>query len=120
LSRPFSACSPGEDCICATRDCENSCRCGAGPDKPDKEVRIVTERFAACALSGARRTARGFKEHTMIHIKVQYDPRQRVFKLVDQEFKTLLEGDALYDLAIPLLFEEWDVDDFVSLGVAHA
>jgi hypothetical protein len=56
----------------------------------------------------------------MIHIKVQYDPRQRVFKLVDQEFKTLLEGDALYDLAVPLMLEESDVDDFVSFGVAHA
>jgi hypothetical protein len=56
----------------------------------------------------------------MIQIKVQYDPRQRVFKLVDQEFKTLLEGDALYDLAIPLMLEESDLDDFVWLGVAHA
>ena len=56
----------------------------------------------------------------MIHIKVQYDPRQRVFKLVDHEFRTLLEGDALYDLAVPLMLEESDVDDFVSLGVAHA
>jgi hypothetical protein len=56
----------------------------------------------------------------MIHIKVQYDPRQRVFKLVDQEFRTLLEGDALYDLAVPLMFEESEVDGFVSLGVAHA
>ena len=50
----------------------------------------------------------------MIQIKVQYDPRQRVFKLVDQEYKTILEGDALYDLAIPLMFEESEV------GVAHA
>jgi hypothetical protein len=75
---------------------------------------------AGGAVAAPPPPARGFKEHTMIHIKVQYDPRQRVFKLVDQEFKTLLEGDALYDLAIPLLFEEWDVDDFVSLGVAHA
>jgi hypothetical protein len=56
----------------------------------------------------------------MIHIKVQYDPRQRVFKLVDQEFRTLLEGDALYDLAIPLMLEDSDVDDLFSLGVAHA
>jgi hypothetical protein len=56
----------------------------------------------------------------MIHIKVQYDPSQRVFKLVDQEFRTLLEGDALYDLAIPLIFEESEVEDLVSTGIAHA
>jgi hypothetical protein len=70
--------------------------------------------------SGTSRTARGFKECTMIHVKVQYDSRQRVFKLVDQDFKTLLEGDGLYDLAIPLMLEESDMDDFVSMGVAHA
>jgi hypothetical protein len=44
----------------------------------------------------------------MIHIKVQYDEYHRTFKLVDQDFRTLLEGDALYDLAIPLMFEEAD------------
>jgi len=56
----------------------------------------------------------------MIHPKVQYDARQRVFKLVDQEYRTLLEGDALYDLAIPLMFEVSEVEDFVSTGIAHA
>jgi hypothetical protein len=55
----------------------------------------------------------------MIHIKVQYDPYNRTFKLVDQEFRTLLEGDALYDLAIPLMFEE-DGVDFAATTVAHA
>jgi len=39
-------------------------------------------------------------------IKVQYDAIHRTFKLVDSEFRTLLEGDALYDLAIPLLSDE--------------
>jgi len=56
----------------------------------------------------------------VIHIKVQYDARNRTFKLVDQDFKTLLEGDALYDLAIPLMFEEAEVEDFASASVAHA
>jgi len=59
----------------------------------------------------------------MIRIKVQYDATNRTFKLVDQEFKTLLEGDALYDLNVPLMFEEADVEDFpLSEGifVAHA
>ena len=56
-------------------------------------------------------------------IKVQYDARSHTFKLIDQEFKTLLEGDALYDLALPLMFEEDTVDDLVSTAaasIAHA
>ena len=36
-------------------------------------------------------------------IKVQYDARSHTFKLIDQDFRTLLEGDALYDLALPLM-----------------
>ena len=59
----------------------------------------------------------------MLRIKVQYDAFSRTFKLVDQEFKTLLEGDALYDLNIPLGFEESDVAQIISsesATVAHA
>ena len=59
----------------------------------------------------------------MIRIKVQYDALNRTFKLVDQEFKTLLEGDGLYDLNVPFMFEEADVEEFVSsvsASVAHA
>ena len=59
----------------------------------------------------------------MIHIKVQYDAFSRTFKLVDQEFRTLLEGDALYDLSIPFVFEEADPEDFIttsSTSIAHA
>ncbi len=55
-------------------------------------------------------------------IKVQYDAINRTFKLVDPEFKTLLEGDALYDLALPLL-ELTDDDDIIAIGngrLAHA
>ena len=55
-------------------------------------------------------------------IKVQYDAINRTFKLVDPEFKTLLEGDALYDLALPLL-EVVEDDEFISFGsttLAHA
>jgi hypothetical protein len=43
--------------------------------------------------------------------------------LVDQEYKTLLEGDALYDLNVPLLYEEADVVEFIpsmSVSIAHA
>jgi len=59
----------------------------------------------------------------MIHIKVQYDAQNRTFKLVDQEFRTLLEGDALYDLAVPFIFEGADVEDSIlasTASVAHA
>jgi len=64
------------------------------------------------------------KEDAMIRITVQYDAVERTFKLVDQEFKTLLEGDALYDLNVPLMYEEEDkVEEFIPSGntfVAHA
>jgi hypothetical protein len=56
-------------------------------------------------------------------IKVQYDARSRTFKLVDQEFRTLLEGDALYDLALPLMLEDDLIDNVVSMAaasIAHA
>ena len=59
----------------------------------------------------------------MLHIKVRYDARNRTFKLIDQDFRTLLEGDALYDLSIPLVFDETDVEEIVtpSTGfIAHA
>jgi hypothetical protein len=59
----------------------------------------------------------------MLRIKVQYDAFSRTFKLVDQEFKTLLEGDALYDLNVPLIFEDSDGAEFVSSEtavIAHA
>jgi hypothetical protein len=59
----------------------------------------------------------------MLRIKVQYDAFSRTFKLVDQEFKTLLEGDALYDLNIPLGFEESDMAQIISsesATIAHA
>ena len=49
-------------------------------------------------------------------IKVEYDPETRTFKLVDTDSRTLLEGDALYDLAIPLAFEEVDADGLVAAG----
>jgi hypothetical protein len=59
----------------------------------------------------------------MLHIKVRYDAHSRTFKLVDQDFKTLLEGDALYDLSIPLVFDETDVEEIVTAStgfIAHA
>jgi hypothetical protein len=52
----------------------------------------------------------------MIRIKVEYDAEKRTFKLVDVDARTLLEGDALYDQAIPLAFEEVDADDLIPAG----
>jgi len=64
------------------------------------------------------------REGNMIRIRVQYDARNRTFKLVDQEFRTILEGDAIYDLGIPLTLEESDEeDDFTvvnNIPIAHA
>jgi hypothetical protein len=57
----------------------------------------------------------------MMRIKVQYDQLTRSFKLVDDQFKTLLEGDALYDLDIPLMVDGDEVEEpWNSPYVAHA
>jgi len=57
----------------------------------------------------------------MMRIKVQYDQFTRSFKLVDDQFKILLEGDALYDLDIPLMLEgDSDDETWNSPVVAHA
>jgi hypothetical protein len=61
---------------------------------------------------------------TMIRIKVQYDAANQTFKLVDHEFNTLLEGDALYDLNLPVvMYDEAETEELVPAGnraVAHA
>ena len=49
-------------------------------------------------------------ESTTLRVKVRYDAINRIFKLVDHELNTLLEGDALYDLNIPLMYEEAGAD----------
>jgi hypothetical protein len=59
----------------------------------------------------------------MIRIKVQYDALNRTFKLVDEEFKTLLEGDVIYDLNVPLVFEDEEAEELIpsiNAIVAHA
>jgi hypothetical protein len=63
------------------------------------------------------------KEDAMIRIKVQYDALNRTFKLVDPEFRTILEGDELYDLNVPIMYEQKTVDEFVppaDVSIAHA
>lgn len=46
----------------------------------------------------------------MIHIKVQYDAENRTLALVDEEDRIFLDGDALYDLVVPLYFEKVGTD----------
>ena len=60
----------------------------------------------------------------MIRITVKYDRATQTFKLVGLNFETLAEGDALFDLNLPLMSEEAESpDDFAmmrSAFVAHA
>jgi hypothetical protein len=63
------------------------------------------------------------KQSTTLRIKVQYDSINRTFKLIDEEFNTLLEGDALYDLNVPFLYEEADIEALIPWGespIAHS
>jgi hypothetical protein len=56
-------------------------------------------------------------------IKVKYDAYTRTFKLVEPEFRTLLEDDATYDLAVPFDFEEVLEEELFSVSgakMAHA
>jgi hypothetical protein len=66
----------------------------------------------------------GPKKGGHMRIKVQYDAGTRTFKLVDQGFRTILEGDALYDLQIPLSAEEVaEVEEYMpppNVFIAHA
>ena len=59
-----------------------------------------------------------------MRVKVQYDAQTRTFKLVDQGFRTILEGDALYDLQIPLTADEVaEVEEYMpppNVFIAHA
>jgi len=54
----------------------------------------------------------------------QYDAVNRTFKLVDHQFKTLLEGDRLYDLSLSVvMYDESDVEELIASGntvIAHA
>jgi hypothetical protein len=59
----------------------------------------------------------------MIRIKVQYDALTKTFRLVNSEFMVILEGDALYDVDVPVMVEEADMGEFIpsaSMSVAHA
>jgi len=64
---------------------------------------------------------------TMIRITLKYDSVTQTFKLVGLNFETLAEGDALFDLNLPLMSEMSEqaesADEFAMIGnafVAHA
>jgi hypothetical protein len=52
----------------------------------------------------------GLQETSDMLVKIQYDAEKRTFKLVDSTFRTLLEGDALCDIEIPLILDQDDED----------
>ena len=56
-------------------------------------------------------------ERVIIHVKVQYDRTNRTLKLVDHEFKTLLQNDGIYDLSLPIImYDEADVEGVIGSG----
>jgi hypothetical protein len=72
--------------------------------------------------SSCRQTKEG-KELKMVRIKVRYNKYDRTFKLVDQEFGSILEDDSEYHLLVPVMCEDVEEEEsFVLVGVpiAHA
>jgi hypothetical protein len=47
----------------------------------------------------------------MVRIRVEYDKYNRVFKLLDRNFGSVLEDGAEYELVIPLPFEIADEEE---------
>ena len=60
----------------------------------------------------------------MIRIAITYDSASQTFKLVNLNFDTLAEGDALLDLNLPLMAEDTEsADELAMLNnafIAHA
>jgi hypothetical protein len=63
-------------------------------------------------------------EAAMIRVRVEYDAYNRTFKLIDQEFGSVLQDGAVYELTLPLMLEGPDGEAeliTVELGpLAHA
>ena len=63
-------------------------------------------------------------EAAMIRVRLEYDAYNRVFKLIDREFGSVLQDGALYELKLPLMLEEPDGEEnliALELGpLAHA
>lgn len=51
-------------------------------------------------------------ERVMIRVKILYDSVNRTLKLVGHEAKTVVEGDALYDLMLPVvMYDEAELEE---------
>lgn len=63
-------------------------------------------------------------EAAMIRVRLEYDAYNRVFKLIDREFGSVLQDGAVYQLKLPLMLEEPDGEEnlvALELGpLAHA
>jgi hypothetical protein len=60
-------------------------------------------------------------EDTMIRIKVEYDAYNRMFKLRDREFGSVLEDGVVYELVMPIRAEGLNEEDNVaSIGCVLA
>jgi hypothetical protein len=63
-------------------------------------------------------------EAAMIRVRLEYDAYNRVFKLIDREFGSVLQDGAVYELKLPLMLEEPDGEENLielELGpLAHA
>jgi hypothetical protein len=63
-------------------------------------------------------------EKVILRLKIHYNAVTRTFKLVGSEFNTLLEGDGLYELTLPvLMYDEAEMEELIStsnVAVAHA
>jgi hypothetical protein len=63
-------------------------------------------------------------EAPMIRVRLEYDAYNRVFRLIDREFGSVLQDGAVYELKLPLMLEEPDGEENLielELGpLAHA
>jgi hypothetical protein len=63
-------------------------------------------------------------EAAMIRVRLEYDAYNRVFRLIDREFGSVLQDGAVYELKLPLMLEEPDGEENLielELGpLAHA
>lgn len=51
---------------------------------------------------------------TMIHIKIEYDAYNRIFKLRDREFGSVLQDGVVYNLVLPIIAEEPEEECFTG------
>ncbi|PYS36797.1 MAG: hypothetical protein DMG14_23520 [Acidobacteria bacterium] len=60
----------------------------------------------------------------MMRIRVEYDAYNRRFTLQDQEFGSMLDDGAVYELSLPVTFDGLDSDEefiYIDSGsMAHA